>query len=293
LESVLDYAGLFPPSSLDMAEAADNYASYRTGELSWMLGRFILPVSRMEEFETIVRRIPLETPTGRSWRLSVLGTDNPEADLEQILEFNGRNSGIASPGVIVADAIELKVSSEEAIGRAARVFSGHLQTYFEISISRDTPRLIEVIAEQHGRAKVRTGGLVPDSFPSPGQLASFIVLCAKEGVPFKATAGLHHAFRAIHPLTYAKSSPLGIMHGFLNLLFASALAHTGANEESVATVLSQEDPKAFHFDDGSIHWRNWTLDDIHLRAMRNRFFLSFGTCSFLEPTSEMRELKLL
>jgi hypothetical protein len=293
LESVLDYAGLFPPAALGMEEAVSNYARYREGEFPWFLGRFILPVSRMKEFETVVRRIQPETLEGKSWRLSVLGNDNPEADLEQILEFNRRNSGEAGSGMIVADTIELKVDSREGIRRATGVFSNHLQAYFEIAISRDTQALIEDLSEQRGRAKVRTGGLVPDLFPSPGQLASFILLCARSGVPFKATAGLHHAFRSIHPLTYEKSSPLGIMHGFLNLLFASALAHAGADEESVATVLSQEDPRAFHFDDGSIQWRNWTADNVQLRAMRERFFSSFGSCSFLEPTSELSEWKLL
>jgi hypothetical protein len=293
LESVLDYAGLFPPAALDMAEATNNYAHYCAGELSWILGRFILPVSRMEEFETVVREIPPEIRKGRSWRLSVLGTDNPEADLKRIMEFNQRNFGDIGSGMLVADTIELKVDSEEGVRRTARVFAGHLQTYFEIAISRDMQRLIGVVAEQHGRAKVRTGGLVPDVFPSPGQLANFILLCAREGVPFKATAGLHHAFRAIHPLTYEKSSPLGKMHGFLNLLFASAIAHAGADEESVAAVLSLEDPKAFHFDDGSIQWCSWTLRNVELRAMRNRLFVCFGSCSVREPALEMRKLKLI
>jgi hypothetical protein len=238
----LDYAGLFP--LLNMAEATNNYARY-CRKLSWILNHFILPVSRMEEFETVVRRIPPETRKGRRWRLSVLGTDNPEADLKRIMEFNQRNSGDPGSGVLVADAIEFKVDSEEAVRRAARVFAGHPQTYFEIAISRDMQRLIRVIAEQHGRVKVRTGGLVPDVIPSPGQLANFILLCVREGVPFKATAGLHHAFRAIHPLTYEKSSPLGKMLGFLNLLFASAIARRSGGG-GVAAVLSQEDPKVFH-----------------------------------------------
>jgi hypothetical protein len=293
LDSVLDYAGLFPPAALNMAEAVNNYARYCVGGLSWILGRFILPLSRMEEFETVVSRTPSKTQEGRSWRVSVLGTDNPEADLKQILEFNRRYSGNAGSDRIVVDAVELKVHSKEAIQRAAGILASHLQTYFEIAISQDTPCLIDSISERHGRAKVRTGGLVPDLFPSPEQLASFLFLCAGKGVPFKATAGLHHAFRSVHPLTYEKSSPLGMMHGFMNLLFASALAHAGADEKNVATVLSEEDPKSFYFDDGSILWHNRMINNVQLRSMRNGFFHSFGACSFLEPTSDIMELKLL
>jgi hypothetical protein len=289
----LDYAGLFPPAALGMEEAVDNYARYRGGEFAWILGRFILPVSRLEEFETALGRFRPETQKGEIWRLSVLGTNDSEADLKQILEFNRRNSGGIGSRVAVADTIELKAGNEEAIRRADRVFSGHLQTYFEIAISRDTPHLLRAISEQNGRAKVRTGGLAQDLFPAPEQLANFIFLCAGAAVPFKATAGLHHAIRSTHPLTYEKAGPLGIMHGFLNLLFAAALAHAGADEENVRTVLSQEDPKTFHFDDGSVRWSKWTLDNRQLRHMRERFFQSFGACSFLEPTAEMREMKLL
>jgi len=38
------------------------------------------------------------------------------------------------------------------------------------------------------------------------------------GVPFKATAGLHHPLRCIHPLTHEPNSPAAAMHGFLTSL---------------------------------------------------------------------------
>ena len=50
LEEVIDYAGLFPPSQLSMQEAVVNYAAYRSGELGWMLGRFVVPTARLDEF---------------------------------------------------------------------------------------------------------------------------------------------------------------------------------------------------------------------------------------------------
>ena len=39
----------------------------------------------------------------------------------------------------------------------------------------------------------------------------------------KATAGLHHAIRRSHPMTYAANSQSAVMHGFANLVFAAAL----------------------------------------------------------------------
>ena len=49
--SVVDYAGLFPPAGLDMRAAVGNYARYAAGPWAWALGRFIVPVSRLEELE--------------------------------------------------------------------------------------------------------------------------------------------------------------------------------------------------------------------------------------------------
>ena len=51
LAGLIDYAGLFPPASLDMAEAARNYEAYRAGPHSWALGRFIVPSARLNEVD--------------------------------------------------------------------------------------------------------------------------------------------------------------------------------------------------------------------------------------------------
>ena len=55
LTNLVDYAGLYPPAKLGMSAAVDNYATYLRSEESWMLGRFICPVSRLEEFRREAR----------------------------------------------------------------------------------------------------------------------------------------------------------------------------------------------------------------------------------------------
>ena len=54
LGGFIDYAGLFPPAGLRMAEAVGNYASYRTGPHAWALGRFVVPAGRLVELELAV-----------------------------------------------------------------------------------------------------------------------------------------------------------------------------------------------------------------------------------------------
>ncbi|MEI7876916.1 MAG: hypothetical protein WCI96_03230 [Planctomycetota bacterium] len=50
LDSILDYAGLFPPAQLGMQPTVENFSRYRKGPDSWMLGRLVVPVARFPEF---------------------------------------------------------------------------------------------------------------------------------------------------------------------------------------------------------------------------------------------------
>ena len=293
LNSVIDYAGLFPPAGLGMAESVHNYAAYRDGELSWALGRFIVPISRLDEFEACTAELQLPRRGGRNWRLSVLGGADPKIDLEQIIDFSRRHGKSADAADAVIDAFEWKLRSVAEIESSMSICSDRLETYFEIPLSDDSRALIAEVARTGGRAKVRTGGVTREMFPSPAQLAGFILLCAEARVPFKATAGLHHPLRSIHPLTYEPSSPSGVMHGFLNVLIASAFAFAGADVKVIEAILREESIGAFSFDDGGIRWRDQRLTGQQLIKMREQLFVSFGACSFQEPTSEMKALKLI
>ena len=62
LGSLIDYAGLFPPAELPMRAAVARYASSRSGEDAWMLGRFVLPLARLEEFEHAFDELPARAP---------------------------------------------------------------------------------------------------------------------------------------------------------------------------------------------------------------------------------------
>ena len=55
MTGLIDYAGLFPPASLDMETAVRNYRSYLHGEHAWMLGHFVLPANRLREFSDAFR----------------------------------------------------------------------------------------------------------------------------------------------------------------------------------------------------------------------------------------------
>ena len=86
-------------------------------------------------------------------------------------------------------------------------------------------RALERLGAAGRGAKLRTGGLRAELFPSAGELAAFLTACAELQVPFKCTAGLHHAVHHTDPTTGF------VHHGFLNLVVATARAIRGGDVE--------------------------------------------------------------
>jgi len=73
LNELIDYAGLFPPARLDMQPTVNNYARSLVGEQAWMLGRLIVPVARLDEFEACAERhLPTDQEMDEPWRISAI-----------------------------------------------------------------------------------------------------------------------------------------------------------------------------------------------------------------------------
>src|SRR5262249_58715448 len=137
-------------------------------------------------------------------------------------------------GGAVIDTIEIKAARPSDIENAMKLMPAKLAPYFEIPIIDDPLELIKSLAETGARAKVRTGGVTADAFPSSFNLARFIKICAEEDVPFKATAGLHHPLRSVNKLTYAPDSASAMMHGFLNVFLAATFAPLPIHTQHIA-----------------------------------------------------------
>jgi hypothetical protein len=124
-------------------------------------------------------------------------------------------------------------------------------------------------------AKVRTAaGDTP-------RLTAFLHEAAGRHLPFKATAGLHHPFRSV------------TMHGFVNVVAAAAFAWHGAEPDVITELLDEADPRSFQFFDDGLSWRGLNLSTAQITSARHEFAHSFGSCSFEEPTSDLRELGFL
>src|SRR5215217_278700 len=218
---IIDYAGLFPPASQDMSSAAREYARHSAGNDRDLLGRFVVPASRLDELAAAANpNIPPDSP---EWKVSVIATEHPDLTRAAVERFN------ATYSALVCDSVEMPVASYDDIAQAASAFGDDIALFLEVSPHADPIPLLREIAQTPASAKLRTGGVVESAVPSPEHVLRFVEVCVEEGVPFKATAGLHHAIRGRYPLTYEAGSATAVMYGYLNIFFGAAFAATGTS----------------------------------------------------------------
>ena len=291
LSDAIDYAGLFPPAKLDMRAAVANFGRYLHGGDAWALGRFVVLASRLAEFRDARHLLSgnAVSPT-TPWRLSILLGADVMSDLAAIHDFMREHSELGT-----IDCIEgrLGPDGDNAAARIRASLPNDVPLFLEIPSDADPRDSLRMIRDAGAFAKIRTGGVTPEMFPTPSEVARFIARCAELGVAFKATAGLHHPIRARYRLTYEPDSPTGTMYGFLNVLVAAALQRGGASSEAVLGALEVERMDELQFADRGVRWHNHRLDTEALREARSTFVRSIGSCSFEEPLHDLRELALV
>ena len=274
LAGLIDYAGLYPPAGANMRTAARNYLDYRHGNDREALGRFVIDLARLEELHAEAG------DSQREFRLSVIAAGG--ADWARVAALREEGWRI--------EAIECKAASVAEIEDAMPDVPADIEVFLEVPVAKLTAEHVSAARRAGARIKLRTGGVTPEAFPSTRQIARAITLLAHDGVGFKATAGLHHPLRSENRLTYANDSAVGTMHGFVNLTCAAALLFAGGDEDEAVQVLEARDVNAWRVTAESIAWRAraWTSET--LRTTRERFFLSFGSCSFTEPLADLEAL---
>lgn len=281
LSGVVDYAGLFPPAALDMRVAVHEYRAAAAGPDAWMLGRFVIPASRLEELAALLR----ETP-GSDWRVSAIVRADQPADAAAIDAFNGEALRLG----MRVDCIECKPATLDGIDALARTFADDFEIYVEIAPGPSADAWFARVAARGLRAKVRTGGVTPDAFLEPPELASLLAGAVRSRVPLKATAGLHHAVRGAYRLTYAPDSASAPMYGYLNVLLATAALEAGASAAEAEALLQAADPASLVFGADAVRWNGAAFPLSALHVLRRRGLVSFGSCSFREPASEFAAL---
>ena len=240
---LLDDAAIFPPGNLPLDEAIAAHHAHRQAPYAGLVGPLVVSAAALPEV------------TG-SIEVAVVAPDAQAA---------ATALATAPEGVRV-------VALEITDGADARAVLGEPEgvTVF-VEVPRDGRRN-EVVAELAGtsyRAKLRTGGVRAELYPDEAELAPAVVALTEAGVPFKATAGLHHALRNTDPETGFEQ------HGFLNLLAATDAAQRGAGVDEVTAILAVRDARQ--------------LPPPPAGALLG----SIGTCSITDPVDELTALGLL
>jgi hypothetical protein len=253
--SLIDYAGVFPPAGHSLAEAQRRYERAMTSPDGWILGPMLIRASQLEDYNG-------------SAQLGIVADAPFAEDAHRIVQVEGRTDAATAFATITHLVLLAPVVYIESIDPAD-------VTLLEvIEHSRD--------AGHDVRAKIRTGGATAEAFPTSQEVASFIQACASRGIPFKATAGLHH------PVRHASDVAGAVEHGFINML-AAVRCSLSDRPETVIACLDETDPEAF--DLGSATWRG-VGRDVTDRQIRD-VFRSIGSCSFQEPAGYLHDLGIL
>lgn len=277
MDGLVDYAGLFPPAGLPMLEAVRRYREYLAGSDRWALGRFVVPATRLAEFESAFEEVCCgeREPV---WGLSVLGSGDFKRDAEAL-------SGLARDAVLV-ESLEIKAADAQEAERILAELGSEIPVYVEFAPAQ-VESVLPVLAGRGARAKIRTGGVTAEAFPSGETVADFMLACARARIRFKATAGLHHAIRGSYKLTYEKESARAVMHGFANVFLAAALAWLGAEKGALMETLETTE---FQFGEDGVRWAGFELGVDEIERVRREFAMSYGSCSFEEPLAEAKAL---
>ena len=268
LAGLIDDAAVFPPGNAPLRVAVSRHRAHRRSPYAGLVGPLLVPVA---EVDALVAQAGSE----------------PDEVLSVGL--------IARPGVdpaVVADAVQRLAGDPvvDVVGAELGWFAGWrdlavdgLPLTLEVPRGGERDRALDDVAaavDEVGRpvqAKFRTGATPTWAWPDEQELAAFVRDCARLGVPFKLTGGLHHAVRADHD-----GDP---QHGLLNVLLAvHAAAHDGSLG-TIETVLSERDPRPLA-DEVS------ALDDTDVRRVRS-LLTAYGCCEVTDPIGELRDLDLL
>ncbi len=319
LEGIIDYAGLFPPAKHSLPDAIQNYALYKKHEDRWMMSRFIIPVSNLNDLFPFADLFSKNAP----FHFSVTGSggDNKNEylsnfadDFETIFQFHDQCGSIIKipfyetrlPPDVLSDQSGRSLRSllNESADIIEKLSNDYVTVFYESILNNLykewNHRVIAALRghndELPGRGfkkyqkagyKLRCGGLTADMFPSPEQVSYIIKEVLHQKIPMKFTAGLHHPFR------HADASIPAKMHGFINVFTAVVMAKVhNLNEAMLQRILEDENPKHFTFDDDQMSWNDLSATVSQIEGIRDSL-ISYGSCSFDEPREDLTALGLM
>ncbi len=242
----IDDAAAFPPASIPLTQAVEEHRSHRTSDYADLLGGFVVSDLMVGELAAAVASTSSEVTGSTPLRVSLVVTGGAGA-ISPAVTWVARTEGIA------LGALEFALRDEDDLahnaGRLLRVLDSVEEELDDVAVYAEPPMprgslthgwlaAVDELAAREIALKFRTGGASADLFPSPVELASCIEAALDRELPFKCSAGLHHAVRHL-------DVDSGIEHhGFLNVLLATRASLDGEGDDEVARLLADTDGAA-------------------------------------------------
>jgi hypothetical protein len=261
---LVDDAAMFPPGNAEPAAALRGHWAVKHGRHADCVGPLLVRDDRLTELVDAARPDPGRRPPNRL---------RPPVDVV-----------VVGPAAPIEPPRHVSVVGVEQVWDGAPIEVGDSRLALEPVGLDAVEYLLATVGEARIEgapviAKFRTGGVTADAFPSEDDLAYCILGAYNAGVPFKLTAGLHHAVRHTGERSGFEH------HGFLNVMVAVARCNAGADERAVAETLAVRDVEAL-----ADEIRSWSADDAV--AVRSSF-LSFGCCGVEDPIRDLLDLGLI
>jgi hypothetical protein len=273
LVGLLDDAAVFPPGNADLADALRAHLARRTEPWAGLVGPLVVAADHVPRLPAVLDDV-------------AAGGGQPPLRLGVVVRDLGLLPevvrGVAADPRLALHAVELAVTGKpgtaDAVAAAARHVPPGPGVWVEPGWGADLAAAMDLLAAAGHGLKLRTGGTAPEAFPGEQTLARAVVDAVGRDLPFKATAGLHHAVRHRDPATGFEH------HGFANLLLAAARADGGERATREALAEQRGDVVADALRD---------LGPAGLRDVRAHRFVSFGTCDVAGPRDDLLALGLL
>jgi hypothetical protein len=277
--ALVDDAAMFPPCNAGAAEAVAAYRGYRRSWFAAMVGPLVVSDQKLTELGPALRRAEAASAAGaEDLDVSVVVS----AGVDGLLALADRPPVGVRVRALEPALRDLDDLPGEAVRMvsAAGVLAESVRVFVELPCAPGWEGAVEVLRTGGLLGKIRTGGPTAADTPSTGQLARQLGVLVEAGLPFKATAGLHHAWPTPGP---EPNQPR--QHGFLPLLAAVDALLGGASQVVAADLLTGRDRPAVLESLGG-----WS----ETRSARVRSRLrSFGCCGVLDPVADLVALGLL
>ena len=266
---LVDDAAMFPPGNASAEDAVRSHLEHRQAWYAGLIGPLVVPDQQLVE----VGRVALRRGSD-ALDVSVINTGGAGG----LVSLANR----AVPGVRVVAVESALRDLDDLAGNAARVAAAGAEldesvlAFVEIPYGPGWERAVEAVEGAGLLGKIRTGSPDNTGTPAYAQLAEQLSVLVEADLPFKATAGLHHA----QP-TPGSDPDRPVQHGFVNLLVAVEGLIEGARKAEAAHLLRTSDAASVS---------SWT--DETVSRVRRRF-RSFGCCGVLDPVNDLVTLGLV